>query len=70
VPLLKETGGPRLIYRIAMGVRGSDQNWKRELNRLIGETQPEINRLLLSYGVPLLDEKDVPIAENSLSKKP
>ena len=35
VPLLHETGGPRLVYRIAMGVRASDQNWKRELNRFI-----------------------------------
>jgi quinoprotein dehydrogenase-associated probable ABC transporter substrate-binding protein len=70
VPLLKETGGPRLVYRIAMGVRASDQNWKRELNRLIEETQPEISKLLLDYGVPLLDERDLPITENSLSKKP
>jgi len=70
VPLLKETGGPRLVYRIAMGVRASDQNWKRELNRLIQESQPEINKLLLSYGVPLLDERDLPITEESLSKKP
>ncbi len=63
VPLLKETGGPRLAYRIAMGVRASDQNWKRELNGLIQENQPEINKLLLSYGVPLLDEKDQPITK-------
>jgi quinoprotein dehydrogenase-associated probable ABC transporter substrate-binding protein len=70
VPLLKETGGPRLAYRIAMGVRASDQNWKRELNRLIQENQPEINKLLLSYGVPLLDERDQPITEDSLTKKP
>jgi quinoprotein dehydrogenase-associated probable ABC transporter substrate-binding protein len=70
VPLLKDTGGPRLAYRIAMGVRTSDQNWKRELNRLIHENQSEINKLLLSYGVPLLDERDLPITEDSLSKKP
>jgi quinoprotein dehydrogenase-associated probable ABC transporter substrate-binding protein len=70
VPLLKETGGPRLIYRIGMGVRASDQNWKRELNRLIQEDQSEINKVLLSYGVPLLDERDLPITDDSLSKKP
>jgi quinoprotein dehydrogenase-associated probable ABC transporter substrate-binding protein len=70
VPLLKETGGPRLAYRIGMGVRAADQNWKRELNRLIQENQPEINKLLLSYGVPLLDERDQPITEDSISKKP
>ena len=58
VPLVKERGAPRLAYYITMGVRGADQEWKRQLNRLIGENQPEINRLLASFGVPLLDDKD------------
>jgi len=58
VPLLKESGGPRLVYRIVMGVRHSDQNWKRELNRLISENQDEINKILLAFGVPLLDENN------------
>jgi quinoprotein dehydrogenase-associated probable ABC transporter substrate-binding protein len=70
VALLKETGGPRMVYRIAMGVRASDQNWKRELNRLIQEHQPDINKLLLSYGVPLLDERDSLILEGSALTKP
>jgi ABC-type amino acid transport substrate-binding protein len=60
-PLTKETAGPRLAYRIAMGVRASDQDWKRELNRLLPRVQPEINRILTSYGVPLLDDNDRPI---------
>jgi hypothetical protein len=67
---LNETGGPRLIYRIGMGVRASDQNWKRELNRLIQENQSEINKLLVSYGVPLLDERDLPTTNSSPSKMP
>jgi quinoprotein dehydrogenase-associated probable ABC transporter substrate-binding protein len=62
VPLLKENGGPKLVFRIAMGVRATDQNWKRQLNRLIAENQPDLNRLLLGFGVPLLDERDRPIA--------
>jgi len=61
VPLLKESGGPQLAFRIAMGVRATDQNWKRQLNRLIAENQGDLNRLLLSFGVPLLDERDRPI---------
>ena len=61
VPLVKERGGPRLAYYITMGVRGADQDWKRQLNRLIAENQPDLNRLMLSFGVPLLDEKDRPI---------
>jgi quinoprotein dehydrogenase-associated probable ABC transporter substrate-binding protein len=61
VPLVKETGGPRLAYRITMGVRAADQEWKRQLNGMIREHQGEIDRILLGYGVPLLDERDQPI---------
>jgi quinoprotein dehydrogenase-associated probable ABC transporter substrate-binding protein len=61
VLLLKETGGPPLAFRIAMGVRAADQNWKRQLNKLIAENQTEINRLLRDFGVPLLDERNRPI---------
>jgi quinoprotein dehydrogenase-associated probable ABC transporter substrate-binding protein len=61
-PLLKEPpGGPRMVYRIVMGVRHSDQNWKRALNKLISANQNEINAILQSFGVPLLDENDQPI---------
>jgi quinoprotein dehydrogenase-associated probable ABC transporter substrate-binding protein len=62
VLLLKETGGPPLAFRIAMGVRAADQNWKRQLNKLIAENQTDINRLLLDFRVPLLDERNRPIA--------
>jgi quinoprotein dehydrogenase-associated probable ABC transporter substrate-binding protein len=59
VPLLKEH--ERMDFRIAMGVRRTDQDWKRKLNRLITENQPEIDRLLTEYGVPLLDEQGKPV---------
>jgi quinoprotein dehydrogenase-associated probable ABC transporter substrate-binding protein len=62
VPLVKEQGGPRMVYRIVMGVRHSDQNWKRTLNKAISENQDEIQAILRSYGVPLLDENDKPIS--------
>jgi ABC-type amino acid transport substrate-binding protein len=68
--LLKDTGGPHMLYHIAMGVRPSDQNWKRQLNQLIAENQPEINKILLDYGVPILDEHDHPITSDSLPHKP
>jgi len=68
VPLVKETTGPRLAYRIAMGVRFADQDWKRLLNRMIADNQPAINKLLLSYGVPLLDDNDRPITEGPVAK--
>jgi quinoprotein dehydrogenase-associated probable ABC transporter substrate-binding protein len=69
-PLVKETAGPHLVYRIGMGVRPADQNWKRQLNRLIQENQPAINKILLDFGVPLLDENDQPISLESATKSP
>jgi quinoprotein dehydrogenase-associated probable ABC transporter substrate-binding protein len=69
-PLLKETLGPPLIYRIGMAVRQSDQEFKRTLNKLITENQPEINKLLISYGLPLLDETGTLITSDTLSKRP
>jgi quinoprotein dehydrogenase-associated probable ABC transporter substrate-binding protein len=66
--LLKDTGGPQLAFRIAMGVRAADQNWKRQLNKLIAENQADINRVLLRFGVPLLDEKDRPITADMLPR--
>src|SRR6201988_4282533 len=60
-PLVNEKAGPQLVFRIRMGVRHADQNWKRLLNRLIQENQPEINKILLDYGVPLIDENNKPI---------
>jgi len=62
VPLVKETTGPRLAYHITMGVRPSDQEWKRTLNRMIRENLQATNEILLSYGVPLLDEQNHPIS--------
>jgi quinoprotein dehydrogenase-associated probable ABC transporter substrate-binding protein len=69
-PLVKETTGPRLVFRIGMGVRPADQNWKRLLNRLIRENQPAINKILLDFGIPLLDENDRPIGAAAATKSP
>jgi ABC-type amino acid transport substrate-binding protein len=68
--LVKETSGPPMAFRIGLGVRQSDQEFKRTLNKLIAENQVDINKLLISYGVPLLDESDAPITSNNLSQKP
>ncbi len=69
-PLVKETTGSRLAFRIGMAVRPADQNWKRMLNRLIQENQPAINNILLEFGVPLLDENDRPIGAEVTKKSP
>ncbi len=56
VPLVKESGEPRLAYRITFGVRNLEDDWKHQLNAIIAKRQGEIDAVLLKYGVPLLDE--------------
>lgn len=70
VPLTKEIGGPPMVYRITMGVRASDQEWKRQLNTMIRANQADINHILLGFGVPLLDENNQPITDATVSSKP
>lgn len=63
VPLLKEKGDPSLIYRITFGIRPGELNWKHQLNGFIKDEQGAINRILMEYGVPLLDGRDRPIEQ-------
>jgi quinoprotein dehydrogenase-associated probable ABC transporter substrate-binding protein len=58
VPLLEEAARPRLAYNITMGVRASDQEWKRLLNRMIRDNQQAMDEIMLGFGVPLLDQQD------------
>jgi len=63
--LLRDAGGPRMVYRITMGVRPSDQNWKRQLNTLIAQNHEAIDKVLLDFGVPLLDANDQPLSDDA-----
>lgn len=63
VPLLHETAGPRMAYRITFGVRRREKLWKRQLNRIIRRRQEDINKVLLEYGVPLMNEEGQLIKE-------
>lgn len=55
-PLLKETLPPRLFFRITMGVRQGEKVWQRKLNSLIRRNQAEINEILETSGVPLIND--------------
>ncbi len=55
VPMVKETIGPRMAFRITMGVRRSDTTWKRQLNEILTKRKPDIDRVLSDYGVPLVE---------------
>lgn len=63
VPLLKEKKSTHMVFRITMGVRATDQEWKRTLNTMLRDNQKQINAILLEFGVPLLDEQDHPISQ-------
>ena len=63
VPLTKDENGGRMEFRITMGVRQGDALWKRQLNDIIRKRQGDIDRVLLEYGVPLLDDDGKPITE-------
>jgi quinoprotein dehydrogenase-associated probable ABC transporter substrate-binding protein len=55
-PLLAEEGPPRLVFRITMGVRAGEDEWKRELNSQIRRNEAEIDAILREAGVPILDD--------------
>jgi len=55
--LKDEPDEPRMDYRIAMGVRAGEPDWRRRVNAAILKRQPEITAILKEYGVPLLDEQ-------------
>ena len=63
VPLVNESRGPRMAYRITMGVRRQELEWKRQLNKLLRKHSEEIEKILTDFGVPLLDEQNKLLTE-------
>jgi quinoprotein dehydrogenase-associated probable ABC transporter substrate-binding protein len=64
VPMVKDAKDDKhLIFRITAGVRQGDDLWKRQLNDIIKKRQGDIDKVLLDYGVPLLDEENNPITK-------
>lgn len=47
-------GAARMDYRITMGVRANEPQWRRRINAAIRDRQAEITAVLRDYGVPLL----------------
>lgn len=57
VPMLEEDAKTaKLEYRITMGVRIGDTSWKRQVNDIIAKRQGDIDKVLLDFGVPIIDE--------------
>jgi quinoprotein dehydrogenase-associated probable ABC transporter substrate-binding protein len=69
VPLLHERERPPLSYRITFGIRHNEQDWKRRLNQAIRKRQADFDRVLLDFGVPLLDDDGRLIAASQNAAK-
>ena len=57
VPLVEDAKSTRLSFRVSMAVRYNETDWKHTINDGIAEIQPEIDKILREYGVPLLNER-------------
>lgn len=63
VPLLQEPERPPMAYRIAMGVRMGENEWKRSLNTILRKRRADIEKVLRDYDVPLLEEEENKLLE-------
>ncbi|HEU4585133.1 MAG TPA: substrate-binding domain-containing protein [Gemmatimonadaceae bacterium] len=59
-PRMAMTGMP-FDYAIAMGVRRGDSALARRLNEIISRRHGDIERILRSYGTPLVDDSGTPL---------
>jgi len=57
-PLPARVDDVPLAFNVSMGLRHRETGWKHQINALIEQLQPEFRRVLLDYGVPLLDAQD------------
>ncbi len=54
-PLLDDVDRPGYSYRIALGVRHDENDWKHKLEGVLRKRKADINRVLTDYNVPLID---------------
>jgi len=57
LPLKDDPKTPEMkfVYNMSMAVRFGDNEWKAQLNELIDEHQEEINEIISSYGIPIVE---------------
>ena len=65
VPLLNEPDRPPMAYRVSMGVRHEENDWKRTLNNVLRKRRADIEKVLREFDVPLLDEEQNKLLQTS-----
>ena len=66
-PLKSGRGTERTDFRISMGIRYNEPEWKHRLNDILKNHKAEIEAILLDYGVPLLDAKGELISPQAIA---
>jgi quinoprotein dehydrogenase-associated probable ABC transporter substrate-binding protein len=51
----------KMSYGVTLGVRLADTDWKKQLNTVLTKRRADIEKVLLAYEVPLLDDQNAPI---------
>lgn len=51
----------KMSYGVTLGVRLADTDWKKRLNDVLKKRRSDIDKILLAYGIPILDEQLKPI---------
>lgn len=54
----------KFVYNMSMAVRFGDNEWRDQLNKLIDEHQDEINEIIISYGIPIVEVVAKPAPED------
>jgi quinoprotein dehydrogenase-associated probable ABC transporter substrate-binding protein len=52
----------KMSYGVTLGVRLADTDWKKQLNTVLTKRRGDIEKILLAYGVPILDDQNAPIS--------
>jgi quinoprotein dehydrogenase-associated probable ABC transporter substrate-binding protein len=51
----------KMSYGVTLGVRLSDTDWKKQLNDVLKKRRSDIDKILIAFGVPLLDDQLKPV---------
>lgn len=54
----------KFVFNMSMAVRHGDTQWKNQLNTLIDEYQQDLNDIISSYGIPIVDVVPKPVLDD------
>jgi mxaJ protein len=67
ISLAQESQRPALAYRITLGIRGNETEWKHTLNAVLRKRQKDIDQVLRDFGVPLVPVDSLPSETSNLA---